>query len=99
MERKLSKVVVATDFSEIANAAIPYGYSIVEPGGEVHLIHIVEHQDVPSPMYSHYTSDELNIPAKRAELSAELEKAQGERRDIASSRRRGRSSIEAPGFG
>ncbi len=73
MERKLNKVLVATDFSDIANAAIPYAYAIVEGNGEVHLIHVVEHQEVPSPMYSHYSSDELNNPEKRAALSAELE--------------------------
>lgn len=38
----MRSVLVATDFSEIANGAIPLAYSIVGYGGVVHLLHVVK---------------------------------------------------------
>jgi nucleotide-binding universal stress UspA family protein len=35
-------VVAATDFSEVGNAAVPLAYSVVEPGGTVHLVHVMK---------------------------------------------------------
>ena len=70
---KTSKVLVTTDLSDCGNRAIPYAYAVVDPGGEVHLVHLIEHQDIPSPLYSHYTSDELNLPEKRAEVAGIVE--------------------------
>lgn len=69
---KFSKVLVATDCSETANRSVPFAYSIVESDGEVHLIHVIEHEEVPNPLYSHYSSDELNRPDKRKEVAAEV---------------------------
>ena len=66
---KTSKVLVTTDFSDIANHAIPYAYAAVDPGGEVHLVHLIEHQNVPSPLMAHYNTDELNDPEKRKEVA------------------------------
>jgi nucleotide-binding universal stress UspA family protein len=37
----LRRVLVPTDFSTLANRAIRVGYSIVAPGGIVHLLHVV----------------------------------------------------------
>lgn len=34
------RVLVSTDFSELANAAIPHAYSILRGGGTVHLVHV-----------------------------------------------------------
>jgi nucleotide-binding universal stress UspA family protein len=34
-------IVIPTDFSVLADRAIPYGYSLVGPGGTVHLVHVV----------------------------------------------------------
>lgn len=70
---KNSKVLVTTDLSDFANRAIPYAYAIADPGGEVHLLHLIEHQNVPSPLYSHYSSDELNNPEKRKEVAEIVE--------------------------
>lgn len=37
------RVLVPTDFSECADAAIPHAYSILRGGGTVHLLHVVTH--------------------------------------------------------
>jgi nucleotide-binding universal stress UspA family protein len=35
------RVLIPTDFSALANRAIPVGYGLVAPGGVVHLLHVV----------------------------------------------------------
>ena len=35
------RVLIPTDFSPLANRAIPVGYGMVAPGGIVHLLHVV----------------------------------------------------------
>ncbi len=35
------RVLIPTDFSSLANTAIPVGYGLVAPGGIVHLLHVV----------------------------------------------------------
>jgi len=37
--------LVATDLSDFGNRAVPYAYGIVDTGGEVHLVHVVEDDD------------------------------------------------------
>jgi nucleotide-binding universal stress UspA family protein len=37
-----SKVLVATDFSEVGNAAVPLAYSVVAPSGVVQLVHVLK---------------------------------------------------------
>lgn len=39
---KLDRVLVATDFSELSNKAIPYGCAILRRGGTLKLIHVIE---------------------------------------------------------
>ncbi len=39
---KLDRILVATDFSDLANSAIPYGCAILEPGGTLKLLHVLE---------------------------------------------------------
>ncbi len=70
----LNRVLVVTDFSETANAALPFAYAVVNAGGEVHLVHVIEHEEVPSPLYSHYTPDDLASPQKRAQMIKEVER-------------------------
>jgi nucleotide-binding universal stress UspA family protein len=38
---KLSNVLVATDFSNLGNAAIPLAYAVAPPGAWVHLVHVI----------------------------------------------------------
>lgn len=73
MATKLHRILVTTDFSEVANKAVPFAYEIANQGGEVHLLHIIEHQKVPSPLIAHYGTDELNDPEKRKEVAAKVE--------------------------
>lgn len=39
---KLNRILVATDFSELANSAVPYGCAILERGGTLKLLHVLE---------------------------------------------------------
>ncbi len=39
---KLERVLVATDFSELGNSAVPYGGAIVRPGGTLRILHVME---------------------------------------------------------
>ncbi|MEO5718259.1 MAG: universal stress protein [Chthoniobacterales bacterium] len=39
---KIERVLVATDFSELANSAVPYGGAIVAPGGTLKILHVME---------------------------------------------------------
>jgi nucleotide-binding universal stress UspA family protein len=39
--RPITNVLVATDFTDTGNAAIPLAYSLTPPGGCVHLVHVV----------------------------------------------------------
>ena len=70
----LNRVLVVTDFSETANAALPYAYAVVNAGGEVHLVHVIEHEEMPNPLYAHYTPDDLALPQKRAQVIKEVER-------------------------
>lgn len=73
MNQAFNKVLVVTDFSGTANRAIPYAYAVAIPNAEVHLVHIVEHVENPSPLYAHYTPDDLATPEKRAKFTEECE--------------------------
>ena len=73
MPPSLKRVMVATDFSPTADAAVPFAYALVAAGGEVHLVHVVEHDEAPSPLYSHYTPDELANAQMRKTVIAEVE--------------------------
>lgn len=44
---RLRRVLVATDFSDLGNGAIPLAYAAANPGGTVHLLHVVK-SDHPS---------------------------------------------------
>ena len=39
---KLERVLVATDFSELGNSAIPYGCAILRRGGTLKILHVLE---------------------------------------------------------
>jgi nucleotide-binding universal stress UspA family protein len=41
-------VLIPTDFSTLANRAIPVGYGLLPMGGLVHLIHVSTHEEGPS---------------------------------------------------
>jgi nucleotide-binding universal stress UspA family protein len=37
--------LVATDLSHVSNRAVPFGFGVVEPDGEVHIVHFVKDDD------------------------------------------------------
>jgi nucleotide-binding universal stress UspA family protein len=38
----LQQALVATDLSQFANRAVPYGFALTQAGGEIHLLHVVK---------------------------------------------------------
>ena len=70
---KIAKVLMVTDFAADAAQTLPFAYAIVEPGGEVVLMHVIEHQDNPNPLYAHYSEDDLSNPDRRRKAIAEVE--------------------------
>ncbi|HKI99060.1 MAG TPA: universal stress protein [bacterium] len=74
MVPSLKRVLMVTDFSATAAAALPYAYALVDPGAEVHLVHLIEHEQVPNPLYAHYTSDDLATPQDRDRAIKEVER-------------------------
>ena len=47
MAAPVRRVLVTTDFSELANQAIPHAYSLVRGGGTVHLVHVMHPEGLP----------------------------------------------------
>jgi nucleotide-binding universal stress UspA family protein len=65
-------VLVPTDFSPCGLAAIPYAYALVAAGGAVHLLHVMAPEEVPNPLYAHYSPGHAATPEVRARQEAEL---------------------------
>jgi nucleotide-binding universal stress UspA family protein len=47
----IRRVLVATDFSSIGNAAVPLAYSILGTGGTIHLVHVLKTAHDPADPY------------------------------------------------
>jgi nucleotide-binding universal stress UspA family protein len=47
----VQKVLVATDFSDLANQAIPHAYSLLGGGGRIHLIHVIHPYELSDGEY------------------------------------------------
>lgn len=69
---RLERVLVTTDFSELAALALPFAYAIVARGGTVHLLHVIEPVSRPNPLYAHYRPGRAPTPAERKQQLAEL---------------------------
>ncbi len=77
---KLQHVLVATDFSELGNSAIPLAYSAVGPGGTVHLVHVLKalHKgldvyDIFTPLPDTKLSEAASAAAARLEALTRVE--------------------------
>ncbi|MBL9168816.1 MAG: universal stress protein [Verrucomicrobiales bacterium] len=57
MAPAVRRVLVTTDFSELANHAIPHAYSLVRGGGTVYLVHVAHPQQLPGGEYLQGPSD------------------------------------------
>lgn len=65
----IRKVMVTTDFSDLANGAIPHAYSVLAEGeGTVILCHILEPPALPNPLYAHYSPGGASSPEDRERL-------------------------------
>jgi nucleotide-binding universal stress UspA family protein len=47
----VERVLVTTDFSALANRAIPHAYSLLRGGGIVHLVHVMHPNELPNGEY------------------------------------------------
>lgn len=47
---QLQRVLVATDFSELGDRAVPYAYALLREGGTVFLIHVTHPMPLPNPL-------------------------------------------------
>lgn len=71
------RVLVTTDFSKLANAAIPHAFAVASrDGGEVILAHAMERYSLPNPLYAHYSPKkaptEKELVAAKAKLESQL---------------------------
>ena len=68
----MRSILAPTDFSPTADAGIACAFSLVEPGGSVHLLHVIERSGSPNPLYAHYVPGRAPTPEERARQAAEL---------------------------
>ncbi|MGA9524003.1 MAG: universal stress protein [Myxococcaceae bacterium] len=85
---EIRSVLVATDFSDIANGAIRWAYGLARGGGVVHLVTVHSPALKPGPLVQRdifggaaSPADEAEVNALRHKLEA-LQPASAERRDI-----------------
>jgi nucleotide-binding universal stress UspA family protein len=68
---RLKRVLVATDFSPLGNAAVPWGYTLVDAGGEVYLVHVTLVDAVAGELVDRYLAETAG-PQTRAKVEAEV---------------------------
>jgi nucleotide-binding universal stress UspA family protein len=69
------RVLVATDLSNLGNAAIPHALALLGPsGGTLVLCHVLERFQLPNPLYAHYGREKALTPLERKALRQALEK-------------------------
>ena len=69
---RLERVLVATDFSEVGNAAVPWAYTMVKPMGEVILAHVTPTEGFAGQLAELYAPA---LPAPHASPRVETEVA------------------------
>lgn len=86
---RLARILATTDLSPLGNAILSYAYSLVAPGGTVHLLHVIEDPRLPNPLYAHYETRAAATAEERVEEEREVERrlrglvpAEAERRGI-----------------
>lgn len=80
MPGTFKRVLVATDFSRLGDAAIPYAFRLAaDQKAEVVLCHIVEIPLTPNPLYAHYSSTQLYRPEARRQAEERAHQALLER--------------------
>jgi nucleotide-binding universal stress UspA family protein len=71
---RLDRVLVSTDLSPVGNSILAWAYGLVAPGGRVHLLHVIEDQSVPNPLYAHYQPGSAPKREEREAHKAEIER-------------------------
>lgn len=66
------RVLVATDFSALAARALPWAYALAGPGGAVVLVHVIESETHPNPLYAHYEPGPAASRDEREERRADV---------------------------
>ena len=66
-------VLAVTDLSATGNLPIPHAYALANEGGTVHLLHVVDPELLPSPLYAHYEPGRTPTEEERARQVAALE--------------------------
>lgn len=68
---RLKRVMVTTDFSALGNAAVPWGYTLVDASGEVYLTHVTLVDGVAGELVDRYLPETAG-PQTRAKVEAEV---------------------------
>jgi len=68
------RVLIPTDFSPLANQAIPYGYSTLPQGGRVKLVTVIPPWELPGPLMPHYRSRLSYQPTRHKQVEEALYK-------------------------
>ena len=68
---RINHILAPTDLSEFGNNAVRYAYAIAPAGSTVHLLHVVEEEPPPNPLYAHYR------PGRRAALEERVDLQRG----------------------
>jgi nucleotide-binding universal stress UspA family protein len=70
---RLVRILAPTDLSELGNNAVRYAYAIAPAGSTVHLLHVVEEEPPPNPLYAHYRPGRSAASEERVDLQRGLE--------------------------
>lgn len=74
----LERILVTTDFSGQADAAIPVAFRLArDHGARVILAHVVEGLTIPNPLYAHYSA--TLSPEEHERVAEEVRRALAER--------------------
>ncbi len=66
------RVLVPIDFSALSVRAIPWAYALAGAGGSVVLVHVVDPESPPNPLYAHYEPGHARSDEERGRVYDEL---------------------------
>jgi nucleotide-binding universal stress UspA family protein len=53
---RFDRILVPTDLSELGDQAVAYACALAPAGSTLHLLHVIEPEPTPNPLYAHYQS-------------------------------------------
>jgi nucleotide-binding universal stress UspA family protein len=72
---RLDRILVPTDLSELGDQAVAYASALAPPGASLDLLHVVETEPTPNPLYAHYGFGARPGASQREALERDLEHA------------------------